>query len=311
VVVFSEQHSCDVVFDTGRLIDGPLELSFCAWNLDEFGDRVILPYHVRLCIEGIPHHAWYPDIASKVLGDEAIIHHVEEETRRRLDQRAYRCWAFCRDPSRIPQTMFLSLTEFEASVQSAQVSFVRPREARKGHIFKILIHLDVVEDLLFYHHLRDELIADGKVPWREFRWQYGRPDGDIGMDEAQPPTRFCNTMANLRRHRPDDDEDSGYFHRTRGLIHRVSHWIDNRGQSKNRSADRHRGSGWYRGETSHTRNLCDFFPPPSRVNDTQEENIALRGLWHSKKVSGTMDAEWLEGETSHSADENCLLHKSD
>jgi hypothetical protein len=91
VVIFSEENSRDVVFTAGRVIDGPLELSFNSWDLDALRDRVIIPYHIRLCLEGIPQHAWYLDIASKVLCDEVVIHHVEEETRRRLDQRAYCC----------------------------------------------------------------------------------------------------------------------------------------------------------------------------------------------------------------------------
>jgi hypothetical protein len=51
-------------------------------------------------------------------------------------------------------------------------------------VFKIIIHLDVVEDLMLYHYPRDELIADGKVPWREFSWQYGLPDGDNANDDS-------------------------------------------------------------------------------------------------------------------------------
>jgi hypothetical protein len=49
-----------------------------------------------------------------------------------------------------------------------QIQFVRPREMKRAHIFKVLIHIDVVDDLAFYHYLREELLVDGKTPWREF-----------------------------------------------------------------------------------------------------------------------------------------------
>jgi hypothetical protein len=132
VIIFSEQHSRDLVFGAGRFIDGPVELSFHAWDLDEFGERAIIPYHIRLSIEGIPHHAWYQEIADKVIYDEAIIHHVEEESRRRTDLRAYRCWAFSKDPSKIPQTVFLTITEPGPNLLTAQVHFVPLRETVKG-----------------------------------------------------------------------------------------------------------------------------------------------------------------------------------
>jgi hypothetical protein len=57
IVIFSEKTARDVVFAAGRLIDGHVELSSSAWELDEFGERAIIPYHVRLSIEGLPQHA--------------------------------------------------------------------------------------------------------------------------------------------------------------------------------------------------------------------------------------------------------------
>jgi hypothetical protein len=48
-----------------------------------------------------------------VLGDEALIHQVEEATLDRSDQRSYNYWVFSMDPSRIPQTVFLSVLSYE------------------------------------------------------------------------------------------------------------------------------------------------------------------------------------------------------
>jgi hypothetical protein len=57
----------------GRVVDGPVELGFNAWDLDHFGERDVLPFHVRLSLEGIPHHVWNKEVADNVLGDEAFI----------------------------------------------------------------------------------------------------------------------------------------------------------------------------------------------------------------------------------------------
>jgi hypothetical protein len=53
------------------------------------------------------------EVEDKVLRDEAIIHHVEEDTQERIDQRSYKCWAYSRDPSRIPQLVYLTLAKHE------------------------------------------------------------------------------------------------------------------------------------------------------------------------------------------------------
>jgi hypothetical protein len=71
------------------------------------------------------------------------------------------------------------------------VHFNCPRAVKHCHTFKVLIHVDAVEDLLFYHFPRENLIADGKDPWRDFPWQLGKEDGDLDEYELHPPNRGC------------------------------------------------------------------------------------------------------------------------
>jgi hypothetical protein len=89
IIIFSERHDRDVVFRAGRVIDGVVELSFSSWDVDALSDGTMIPYHVKLSLEGIPQHAWSQSVAEKILGDEALIHHVEEGTRQWIDQHAF------------------------------------------------------------------------------------------------------------------------------------------------------------------------------------------------------------------------------
>jgi hypothetical protein len=97
------------------------------------------------------------------------------------------------DPSKLPQVVFLTLSSFEADQnREVQVHFVRPREMKQANVFRIIIHLEV-EDLMFYHYPREELLADGKIPWREFPWRFRCPDGEL-QEEDDPvlPPRSCS-----------------------------------------------------------------------------------------------------------------------
>jgi hypothetical protein len=101
------------------------------------------------------------------------------------------------------------------------IHFVRPRGVKTTHVFKILIHIDVVEDLLFYHYPRDEMIADGKVPWRDMVWHYGLPDGDLDEDGENsfiPVTRNCGSDEPLRRQPRDDIDRDQRCPRSRDLF---------------------------------------------------------------------------------------------
>jgi hypothetical protein len=111
IILFSECAARDIVFARGKISNGPVELRFHAWDVDHFAERTVMPYHVKLSLEGLPQHAWFQEITDRVLYDEAVIHHVEQATRCRIDHRFYVCWAFCQNPSRIPQLVYLTLTD--------------------------------------------------------------------------------------------------------------------------------------------------------------------------------------------------------
>jgi hypothetical protein len=83
---------------------------------------------VGLFIEGIPQHAWTNEAAEKVLCDEAVVHHVEAETVDHSNQSAFKCCVFCKDPSRIPQVVYLALTYVERPyLVNNPIQFNRPR----------------------------------------------------------------------------------------------------------------------------------------------------------------------------------------
>lgn len=137
----------------------------------------------------------------------------------------------------------------------------------RGTTFRVFVHLDYVDDLMFYHQPSDELRAAGRQHFREFFWQYGKSDGDIEDDDLLLPPRHCRDGSEIRRRRREDDDDDRDRRRpqTRELLQRVSRWIDGRGRAKDRAQERGQGNGWYPGEPSRYRsrtNTTNSPPPP-------------------------------------------------
>jgi hypothetical protein len=121
--------------------------------------------------------------------------------------RAFQCWAFSKHPSKIPQIVYLTLAHHIESLIEAHVQFVRPRGVKHAHVYKIFIHIDVVEYLLFYHYPRDELTTNGKVHLRDLPWQYGCPNGDLAVvDDFLPVPRRCGADETRCREPRDDDD---------------------------------------------------------------------------------------------------------
>jgi hypothetical protein len=44
----------DVVFARGRVLDGLVDLMFHSWEVDRLGERLLIPYHVKISLEGLP-----------------------------------------------------------------------------------------------------------------------------------------------------------------------------------------------------------------------------------------------------------------
>jgi hypothetical protein len=219
------------VFARGRVADGPVDLRFHYWDVDRFCERVVIPYHVKLSLEGLPHHAWYQEVSAKILGDEALIHHVDNTSRRREDFRFYVCWAFSQNPSCIPHVVYITLSDALGDPQlPINLHFTHPHSVKHDQVFKVLIHIDSVEDLLFYHHPPEQLNADGRVQLRELCWIPGRPNGELDDEIIQPLERYCRLAVDSRRRpRDDDEEEPRGRRRSRGrdFFDGVSRWFGN------------------------------------------------------------------------------------
>jgi hypothetical protein len=182
--------------------------------------------------------------------------------------------------SRIPQEVFLTLIKHEPNLAArAQIHFNRPREVKQGHVFRVLVHIDAVEDLLFYQYLREDLIADEKIPWRNFSWHFGRLDGDLQDDDDQTVTMHCGRdFEPTRDYRDDDDGDRGAKRpRARSLIGRMSNWLESHTKNRDRQM-RGRSREWHKRESS-ARRRRNSSPPPTRVSPPASERRAMRMLW--------------------------------
>jgi hypothetical protein len=227
VIIFFDRAARNKVFARGKAVDGPVELRFHPWDADGFGEHTILPYHIKLSVEGLPHHAWFPETVDNILGDEVVVHHVDQISRHKEDLRFFACWAFCHNPSRIPQMAYLTLADRPGDPRlDAHMHFSRPRNVKRGHIFRILIHIESVEDLSFYHQPQDQVIADGKIQLREFHWIPDRSDGDLDEEISHSVDKYCHPD---RDPRDDVDKDRNRDRRCNcTLLEGVSRWFGNR-----------------------------------------------------------------------------------
>jgi hypothetical protein len=85
-----------------------------------------------------------------------------------------------------------------------------------------------------YHYPREELLADGKVAWRDFHWQWGHLDGELEETDLHPlPGFVIKKLANsggtegmmmMRTAKEDRDQEVGWAECLNGLTIEEEAW---------------------------------------------------------------------------------------
>jgi hypothetical protein len=133
--------------------------------------------------------------------------YVEEQSLRKEDARTLNLWAWTVDPSNIPRVTWLTIVGRTALVHEGDA----PPSARCGLTFRIIVHLDLVED---------RAGRGGHAAPRAYSWRLDVVDGESGPRDRHDPTppRYNNNG-----HR-DNDEDNYVNDRHGCHISRGSSW---------------------------------------------------------------------------------------
>ncbi|KAJ1287526.1 hypothetical protein BS78_02G017000 [Paspalum vaginatum] len=190
LVTFTHRHHRDAAVACRDFPYGSLDIRIREWQPMTHGDPEDLKFHVRLCLEGIPLHAWNESIAKRTVASSYVLDYVEGQSLRKEDTCTLNLWAWMADPSYIPKVSWLTI-----SGRSVRVS---DRPGHSGLTFRVIVHLDLIED---------PPSRDGHRGTRDFRWRLGIIDGErVPRDRHDPP--LPNRYGSHRRDDDDDDDDS-------------------------------------------------------------------------------------------------------
>ncbi|KAE8819080.1 hypothetical protein D1007_03064 [Hordeum vulgare] len=178
------QHHCALAIDHDDLPCCGSKLFVRAWLLEAHAENEDMMHHVRLCIEGVPVHAWNDYVATFVNGRGCSLDYIEQRSLHREDTRFSTLWAWTANPSSIPKVKWLTLS-----------ARGHRRNGRRGLRHRVLVHLDLHEDHSkardddenppppdVYEHTWYDKYIDGTAPRRDRR-------GDLGREERRPDRR--------------------------------------------------------------------------------------------------------------------------
>ncbi|KAL5215239.1 hypothetical protein ABZP36_004391 [Zizania latifolia] len=178
LVTLAEAPIRDAVLEAGSMVYGGRVFVFRPWDVQLHARSASLPFHVRLCIEGLLMHAWNEEGVAHVVGRYCSVHYYEEYSRRNNYSKTYDLWAWCHNPSDTAKIVWLTVSNLDPLQPSVDIPFVcaDPYDSsveglKLGHTYKLLIHVDKVEDY-------SKAAMYGHPCVRSFEWRLGVPDGE-------------------------------------------------------------------------------------------------------------------------------------
>ncbi|CAN6252346.1 unnamed protein product [Urochloa humidicola] len=190
LIRFEQGAHCEEACQRGRFKGRGIEICLRRWRSLETAFGMRLFFRVRLYLDGIPAHAWTPNIVERVIGNRCALQCINTDLVQPLDTRHIDLWAWTANPSAIPKKVWLVFTHRPSDRSTARVVIVneryQPERWQQGTCYPVFLHVGLVED---YSAVADNLHGAVNNPAaftpirRPYVWHYGIEDG------APPGTR--------------------------------------------------------------------------------------------------------------------------
>ncbi|CAN6211672.1 unnamed protein product [Urochloa humidicola] len=171
LVRFERSDHCAAARDKGRFRGHGIDICLRPWRTLTHALGMRIFYRVRLCLDGIPPHAWTSDIVERVIGRRCALQCINTDLVQPRDSRHIDLWAWTADPSEIPKRVWLFFTSGPADHSSAVFISNRPQECwHQGVRFQVFLHMPVIEDYSAAVNNLQEAVANpaGVVPVRRY-----------------------------------------------------------------------------------------------------------------------------------------------
>lgn len=181
-----------------------------------------------LCLEGVPAYGYTLYVAERIIARRCSFDRLADSTALLTTARSLDCWAWTANPCAIPKVVWLTFTCRGSGALASEVFVheVRPTGSKRGATFRVLVHLDQMEDystapLDFFGSSTDA--AAFKPTPISFDWHYltvdGMPPVPLQNDDDEETLRAAALARRERRgnandhpryynnHRDDRDDD--------------------------------------------------------------------------------------------------------
>jgi hypothetical protein len=192
---FTHPHHAAAAEIRGRFQGRGIDICLRRWRslFHVLGLRLF--YRVKLYLDGIPPHAWTPNIIETVIGHRCALQFIVTNLVQQAETRHIELWAWTLNLSNIPKKVWLCFTHRPIDGSSAVfVSTEEPPDVWHQAVrFEVFLHMPILED---FTEVKQDLLAATNNPAavapvrRRFDWRYGLVDGTPATARSPYPARL-------------------------------------------------------------------------------------------------------------------------
>lgn len=143
-----ELHQRGLVLEQRVIKVAEVKFKIMPWFPPSTGVHRIWRYYCRVVVDRLPLNAWDREKVVRLLGDDCVLDHIEQQSVTRANCSALFAWAWTWNPDKIPRASdFNILQRPDGARPRDSVPEGTPlEEGLEGLCYPVLIHLDVVKD---------------------------------------------------------------------------------------------------------------------------------------------------------------------
>ncbi|KAI4980208.1 hypothetical protein ZWY2020_020693 [Hordeum vulgare] len=148
------------------MLDG-LDIHFRPWRAISHAYNADLQFRVHVVVDDLPPFAWRPEVVDQLVGRKCTVQCLIDDFTTMEDTSSFGIWAWTPYPHRIPKVLWCMLVNKGAGAgglsSKVHIEEDRPDQWKRGVSFRVLLHVDRVEDFT------GAPVLDGGEPLTNFR----------------------------------------------------------------------------------------------------------------------------------------------
>ncbi|KAG2607888.1 hypothetical protein PVAP13_4NG298664 [Panicum virgatum] len=144
LIKFKYARHCSVALEKVSAKCRGIEVFFIKWRSLRDAEGVTLLFRVKLCLDGVPCHAWSAELAERIISRTCALEGIETNLDMSADTKTIDLWAWTANPSTISKLVWLAFTgrARDPHLASVQVSDTPPERWQRGVKHPVIVHLE-------------------------------------------------------------------------------------------------------------------------------------------------------------------------